>query len=169
MRAKLAGSLSLVILASLLAGGAVADDRAAAITEIRQESNSHSTRLVVACTGPVAYTYYSPDPLTLVVDIPEVDPSKVPSRISVGTREVESVRVTSMVRADGRSLARVEVRLASLVPYRSSPRTRRSTSCSSVARRRLLPAPPPTGRRPPSRRRWPPPRPRSSKRPSRRT
>jgi type IV pilus assembly protein PilQ len=117
MRAKLAGSLSLVILASLLAGGAVADDRAAAITEIRQESNSHSTRLVVACTGPVAYTYYSPDPLTLVVDIPEVDPSKVPSRISVGTREVESVRVTSMVRADGRSLARVEVRLASLVPY----------------------------------------------------
>ncbi len=117
MRAKLAGSLSLVILASLLAGGAVADDRAAAITEIRQESNSHSTRLVVACTSPVAYTYYSPDPLTLVVDIPEVDPSKVPSRISVGTREVESVRVTSMVRADGRSLARVEVRLASLVPY----------------------------------------------------
>jgi type IV pilus assembly protein PilQ len=116
MRAKLAGA-SLVILASLLAGSAVADDRAAAITEIRQESNAHSTRLVVACTGAVAYTYYSPDPLTLVVDIPEVDPSKVPSRISVGTREVESVRVTSMVRADGRSLARVEVRLASLVPY----------------------------------------------------
>jgi hypothetical protein len=117
MRAKLAGALSLVILASLLVGGAVANDNAAAITEIRQESNAHSTRLVVACTGPVAYTYYSPDPLTLVVDIPEVDPSKVPSRISVGTREVESVRVTSMVRADGRSLARVEVRLASLVPY----------------------------------------------------
>jgi hypothetical protein len=114
MRAKLAGA-SLVILASLLAGSAAADT--AAITEIRQDSNSHSTRLVVACTGPVAYTYYSPDPLTLVVDIPEVDPSKVPSRISVGTREVESVRVTSMVRADGRSLARVEVRLASLVPY----------------------------------------------------
>jgi hypothetical protein len=117
MRAKLAGAMSLVILASLLTGGAVAEDRAAAITEIRQESTAHSTRLVVACTGPVAYTYYSPDPLTLVVDIPEVDPSKVPSRISVGTREVESVRVTSMVRADGRSLARVEVRLANLVPY----------------------------------------------------
>ncbi len=116
MRAKLA-ALSLVILASLLVGGAVAEDRAAAITEIRQESTPHSTRLVVACTGPVAYTYYSPDPLTLVVDIPEVDPSRVPSRISVGTREVESLRVTSMVRADGRSLARVEVRLASLVPY----------------------------------------------------
>ncbi|HEV7500716.1 MAG TPA: AMIN domain-containing protein, partial [Vicinamibacteria bacterium] len=117
MRAKLAGALSLVILASLLAGNAIASDAAAAITEIRQESTAHSTRLVVACTGPVAYTYYSPDPLTLVVDIPEVDPSKVPSRISVGTREVESVRVTSMVRADGRNLARIEVHLASLVPY----------------------------------------------------
>ena len=48
MRAKLAGALSLVVLASLLAGGAVANDNAAAITEIRQESNAHSTRLVVA-------------------------------------------------------------------------------------------------------------------------
>jgi type IV pilus assembly protein PilQ len=71
----------------------------------------------VACTGPVAYTYYSPDPLTLVVDIPEVDASKVPSKVNVGTKEVESLRVTSLVRGDGRSLARIEVRLASLVPY----------------------------------------------------
>jgi len=117
MRGKLARALSLLVLASLAVGAAVAEDRAAAITEIRPESTPRQTRLVVACTAPVAYTYYSPDPLTLVVDIPEVDPSKVPSRINVGTREVESVRVTSMVRADGRSLARVEVRLASLVPY----------------------------------------------------
>jgi type IV pilus assembly protein PilQ len=71
----------------------------------------------VVCSGPLAYTYYSPDPLTLVVDIPEVDASKVPSRINVGTHEVESVRVTSLARADGRSLSRLEVRLASLVPY----------------------------------------------------
>ena len=35
----------------------------------------------------------------------------------MGTREVESLRVTSLARADGRNLARVEVRLASLVPY----------------------------------------------------
>ena len=72
---------------------------------------------MVECTGPLAYTYYSPDPLTLVVDIPEVDASQVPARVNVGTREVESVRVTSLARADGRNLARVEVRLASLVPY----------------------------------------------------
>ena len=52
-----------------------------------------------------------------MVDIPGVDASQVPARINVGTREVESIRVTSLARADGRNLARVEVRLASLVPY----------------------------------------------------
>jgi type IV pilus assembly protein PilQ len=68
-------------------------------------------------TGPLAYTHYSPDPLTLVVDVPEVDASRLPSKLEVGSREVESLRVTAMARADGRSLARIEVRLASLVPY----------------------------------------------------
>ncbi len=117
MRAKLAGvGLFAVALAS--AAGVPAQQAATtAITDIRQESSDRSTRLVVQCTGPLAYTYYSPDPLTLVVDIPEVDASQVPARVNVGTREVESVRVTSLARADGRNLARVEVRLASLVPY----------------------------------------------------
>ena len=119
MRAKLAGvGLGAIVLAALGAGTAPAQDKApTAISDIRQESTERSTRLIVVCTGPLAYTYYSPDPLTLVVDIPEVDASKVPARINVGTREVESLRVTSLARADGRSLARLEVRLASLVPY----------------------------------------------------
>jgi type IV pilus assembly protein PilQ len=119
MRAKLAWALLLAVLLAAGAGApAWAQDRGpAAITEIRQESSDRSTRLTVDCTGPLAYTYYSPDPLTLVVDIPEMDASRVPTRVNVGTKEVESVRVTSMARADGRSLARLEVRLASLVPY----------------------------------------------------
>jgi type IV pilus assembly protein PilQ len=119
MRAKLAGvSLAVVVLAALCGGTALAEDKAPpAISDIRQESTDRSTRLIVVCSGPLAYTYYSPDPLTLVVDIPEVDASKVPARINVGTHEVESVRVTSLARADGRSLSRLEVRLASLVPY----------------------------------------------------
>jgi type IV pilus secretin PilQ/predicted competence protein len=119
MRAKLAWALlSAALLAAGMAAPAWAQERGpVAITEIRQEGTDRSTRLVVECTGPLAYTYYSPDPLTLVVDIPEVDASRVPTRLNVGTKEVESVRVTSMARADGRSLARLEVRLASLVPY----------------------------------------------------
>ena len=117
MRAKLAGRSCLLAVALALAARAPAGAaRPTAITDIRQESSDRSTRLVVECTGPLAYTYYSPDPLTLVVDIPEVDASKVPARINVGTREVESVRVTNLARADGRNLARLEVRLASLVP-----------------------------------------------------
>jgi type IV pilus secretin PilQ/predicted competence protein len=119
MKAKLAGKA--LFAAVILTAGAkptLAQERIpTAISDIRQESSDHSTRLIIVCTGPLAYTYYSPDPLTLVVDIPEVDASKIPSRISVGTREVESLRVTSLARADGRNLARLEVRLASLVPY----------------------------------------------------
>ena len=118
MRAKPAWALLIAACVSPLVGDALAQDRTpTAITNIRQESTDRSTRLFVECTGPVAYTYYSPDPLTLVVDIPEADASQVPPRIAIGTREVEAVRVTSMARADGHNLARLEVRLASLVPY----------------------------------------------------
>jgi type IV pilus secretin PilQ/predicted competence protein len=119
MRAKLFGAVALVALvAAGLAAPAWTEARAAVtISEIRPERTDRATRVVVACTGPLAYTYYSPDPLTLVIDIPEVDASKVPARLDVGTPEVESVRVTTLARADGRSLARLEVRLASLVPY----------------------------------------------------
>jgi len=117
MRAKLAGVCLIAAALALAAWAPAQEGTPTAITDIRQESTDRSTRLVVECTGPLAYTYYSPDPLTLVVDIPEVDASQIPARINVGTREVESLRVTSLARADGRNLARVEVRLASLVPY----------------------------------------------------
>ena len=117
MQAKLAWGLIALVALSGATPAAVEERTSTAISEIRQETAERSTRLVVECTGPVSYTYYSPDPLTLVVDIPEMDASRVPTRVNVGTKEVESVRVTSMARADGRSLARLEVRLASLVPY----------------------------------------------------
>jgi type IV pilus assembly protein PilQ len=117
MRAKLAGVCLFAVALALATGVPAQQPTGTAITDIRQESSDRSTRLVVECTGPLAYTYYSPDPLTLVVDIPEVDATQVPARVNVGTREVESVRVTSLARADGRNLARLEVRLASLVPY----------------------------------------------------
>ena len=119
MRAKPAWALLIAAcVAPFVRDAALAQDRTpTAIANIRQESTDRSTRLFVDCTGPVAYTYYSPDPLTLVVDIPEADASQVAPKIAVGTKEVESVRVTSMARADGHNLARLEVRLASLVPY----------------------------------------------------
>jgi type IV pilus assembly protein PilQ len=117
MRAKLAGVCLFAVALALATWAPAQEATPTTITDIRQENSDRSTRLVVECSGPLAYTYYSPDPLTLVVDIPEVDASQVPARVNVGTREVESLRVTSLARADGRSLARIEVRLASLVPY----------------------------------------------------
>ena len=117
MRATLACALIVGALAFAGAPAQAEDHGPTTISQIRHESNERSTRIAVECTGPVAYTYYSPDPLTLVVDIPEVDAGSVPSRINVATREVESVRVTASAGADGRSLARLEIRLASLVPF----------------------------------------------------
>jgi hypothetical protein len=81
MRAKLAWAPLTAAVVLTVAGPfrTTAEDRVStAISDIRQETNERSTRLVVECTGPLAYTYYSPDPLTLVVDIPEVDASKYP-------------------------------------------------------------------------------------------
>jgi type IV pilus secretin PilQ/predicted competence protein len=116
MRARLAWALSLI--AALLLGYVDAQEPAmAVISDIRQESADDSTRLVVVSNGPLTYTYYSPDPLTLIVDLPDVDVSKVPTRLNVGTSEVESLRVTPMARGEGRSLARLEVRLARRAPY----------------------------------------------------
>ncbi|MBN2372089.1 MAG: AMIN domain-containing protein, partial [Vicinamibacteria bacterium] len=94
------------------------EERAQAVLSgIWQESDGNSTRLTIESNAPLTYTYYSPDPLTLVMDIPEVDAAKVPAKINVGSREVEAVRVTNMARADGRRLVRLEIRLANLAPY----------------------------------------------------
>ena len=97
--------------------GATENRNQTVLTEIRPETTDRTTRLTVEASGPLTYTYYSPDPLTLVMDIPETDATKVPAKISVASPEVESVRVTSLARADGHSLTRIEIRLASLSPY----------------------------------------------------
>ena len=86
MQAKLAwGLLALVALVRRHAGRGRGTRLDRHLRDPAGDGRQRSTRLVVECTGPVAYTYYSPDPLTLVVDMPEVDPSKVPARINVGT------------------------------------------------------------------------------------
>jgi len=115
MRARLAWALSGAVV--VLLGQLHAQEPAnTVISDIRQESADDSTRLVVVSNGPLPYTSYAVDPLTLIVDLPDVDVSKVPAQIKVGTPEVESLRVTSMARGEGRSLARLEVRLARRVP-----------------------------------------------------
>ncbi len=119
MRAKLATALVLAA-SAVVANPArtVAEERSVtAITDVKPEVGDRSTRLVVECSGVPEFNYYSPDPLTLVVDLTDTDATRIPARINVGTKEVESVRVSSLARGDGRSLARLEVRLASLVPY----------------------------------------------------
>ncbi|MEO8360966.1 MAG: type IV pilus secretin PilQ [Vicinamibacteria bacterium] len=87
------------------------------LADLRQETGDSSTRLVIAGSAKPTFTHHSPDPLTLVVDIADADSSRLPARLEVATREVESLRVTSLARGDGRTTARVEVRLAALAPF----------------------------------------------------
>ena len=87
------------------------------LADLRQETGEASTRLVIAGSAKPSFTYHSPDPLTLVVDIADADSTRLPARLEVATREIESLRVYSLVRGDGRPTARVEVRLAALSPF----------------------------------------------------
>ena len=89
MRGYLAG-LALATAVGLLAAGpdARAEERGqTALTDIRPEATDTSTRLLMEANGPLTYTYYSPDPLTLVLDIPEVDGTKVPAKLNVADRK----------------------------------------------------------------------------------
>ena len=87
------------------------------LADLRQETGEASTRLVIAGSSKPSFTHHSPDPLTLVVDIADADSSRLPARLEVATREIESLRVSSLARGDGRTTARVEVRLAALAPF----------------------------------------------------
>jgi type IV pilus secretin PilQ/predicted competence protein len=117
MRAKLAWALLAASTLSLSTAASAEGPSPTAITEIRHESTDAGTRLTVVSTGALAYTYYSPDPLTLVIDVPDVDASRLPARVTVGSREIESIHVSSLAKAGGPAMTRIEARLASLAPY----------------------------------------------------
>ena len=87
------------------------------LADLRQETGETSTRLVIAGSAKPSFTHHSPDPLTLVVDIADADPTRLPARLEVATREVESLRVSSLARGDGKTAARIEVRLAAVAPF----------------------------------------------------
>jgi type IV pilus assembly protein PilQ len=92
----------------------------ASIRAVRFHVEPGQTRVWFETTGPVLYTHYSPDPLTLVVDLPGVDIKALSSRTVVGSREVESVLATSLDGVNGKKLSRIEIKLAALAPYQIS-------------------------------------------------
>ena len=124
---RVATFVTIGLAASVLALPAQARQAPAAartvLADLRQEAGDASTRLVIAGSSKPTFTHHSPDPLTLVVDIADADSSRLPARLEVATREVESLRVSSLARGDGRTTARVEV---SPVSCRRSARTVRA-------------------------------------------
>ena len=92
----------------------------ARIDAVRYHVEPGQTRVWFETGGAVLYTHYSPDPLTLVIDLPGVDISSLAERTVVGSREVESILATSLEGIKGRRLSRIEVKLATIVPYQLS-------------------------------------------------
>ncbi len=89
----------------------------AAVRAVRFHVEPSRTRVWLETAGAVLYTHYSPDPLTLVIDLPGVDVSGLPERAVIGSREVESILVTSLEGVSGRRLSRIEIKLATIAPY----------------------------------------------------
>ena len=90
------------------------------IRAVRYHVEPARTRIWFETSGTLFYTHYSPDPLTLVIDLPGVDISAITDRTVVGSQEVESITATELDGAAGKSLSRIEVKLSSLVPYQIS-------------------------------------------------
>ena len=89
----------------------------AVIRAVRYHVEPARTRIWFETSGTLFYTHYSPDPLTLVIDLPSVDITAIADRTVVGSQEVESIIATELDGAGGKSLSRIEVKLSSLVPY----------------------------------------------------
>jgi len=92
----------------------------AVIRAVRYHVEPARTRVWFETSGTLFYTHYSPDPLTLVIDLPSVDVAAIADRTVVGSQEVESIAATQLDGAGGKSLSRIEIKLASLVPYQIS-------------------------------------------------
>ena len=97
-----------------------ADASFATVRAVRFHVEPGQTRVWLETSGAVLYTHYSPDPLTLVIDLPGVDVSALPPRTVVGSREVESILATSLDGVNGKRLSRIEIKLATITPYQLS-------------------------------------------------
>ncbi len=108
---------ALLCVCVLFGAFALADENNPVLLGLTSDQTSSATRVVLESSGPLVYTYYTPDPLTLVVDIPDADGAKLPPLYSVSSPEVVNVTSSTVSRPDGHSLSRLEVKLAKAVQY----------------------------------------------------
>ncbi len=90
------------------------------IRAVRYHVEPARTRVWFETGGTLFYTHYSPDPLTLVIDLPGTDITAIAEHTVVGSQEVESISATRLDGSSGKSLSRIEIKLGSLVPYQIS-------------------------------------------------
>ena len=67
-----------------------------AIRAVRYHVEPARTRVWFETSGTLFYTHYSPDPLTLVIDLPGTDITAIAEHTVVGSQEVESISATRL-------------------------------------------------------------------------
>jgi type IV pilus secretin PilQ/predicted competence protein len=83
------------------------------ISEIRVAENSEDSGTVIVeieATSSINYTSYEPEPNALVVEIPNVDLSALPSELIIGKAGIEVAEITAVPSHGGGSHARFEFR-----------------------------------------------------------
>ena len=84
---------------------------------VSAQTSGRTAALLIEATDPVAYAVSRPDPLTLLVDLRNVNVGDAANQVARGG-VISGVTLEQQTAIDGKSLARVRVTLASPTSYR---------------------------------------------------
>ncbi|HXG88401.1 MAG TPA: secretin N-terminal domain-containing protein [Vicinamibacterales bacterium] len=124
-RSLLLGGVFAAAIAATVTANVGGDAPAVSAPAARAELRAISTRLdgglstvLIEASEPVAYVTSQPDPLTVIVDLRNVQPGQLPPGILGPLPPVSDIRVEEAIAGDGASVARVRVRLAHAARHR---------------------------------------------------
>jgi type IV pilus assembly protein PilQ len=81
---------------------------AVVITEIDHTATPSGTEVVLRGNYPFSYTSYQPDPLTLILELLDVQIQGLDTEVQIDTPQVEGVRVSTIESIDGGVIAKFE-------------------------------------------------------------
>src|SRR6185436_9251612 len=81
------------------------------VTGLTADAGKRITTVTIATSDPVAYLTHRPDPLTLLIDLRDVDARSALSTVLAAKGVVAGAVVENGIAADGTTVARVRIRL----------------------------------------------------------
>lgn len=116
----LPGFVGACVLAAIACGGLVVTASSASdpvrVLGVSAQATGATAAVVIEASGPAAYAVSRPDPLTLLVDLRNATLASTATNVS-GKGPIKGVTVEQTTGADGQTLARVRIALASPLAY----------------------------------------------------